>query len=104
MSNEPKKFMVRINANGKRAKEWGFDTKEEALTFAETMSFIGHAQRNRALISPAEIAQIRLDLGMTQREFSEHVGARNHASIHEWESGKFIPRTDMQRKLISMQK
>jgi|21_taG_2_1085346.scaffolds.fasta_scaffold144353_1 DNA-binding transcriptional regulator YiaG len=101
MSN---KFAVRIATNGKRTKEWTFETSEEALEFAQKMVHIGDAQYGRALISPDEIASLRKNLNMTLREFSEHVGAKNHATIHEWESGKFIPRLDMQQKLISLTK
>ena len=86
MSKDQKKFTVRIATNGKRTKEWTFDAEQEAIDFAEKMAYIG------------------ADLGMTQREFSDHVGAKNHATIHEWENGKFVPRPDMQRKLIAMKK
>ena len=104
MSKDQKKFTVRIATNGKRTKEWTFDAEQEAIDFAEKMAYIGDAQIDKALISPVEIAQIRADLGMPQREFSDHVGAKNHATIHEWENGKFVPRPDMQRKLIAMKK
>ena len=102
MSKNEKKFTVRIATNGKRTKEWTFDTEQGAIDFAEKIAYIGDAQIDKALISPAEIRKIRAELGMTQREFSDYVGVKNHATIHEWENGKFVPRPDMQRKLIEM--
>ena len=98
------KFAVRIATNGRRTKEWKFSTPEEALEFAQRMVHIGIAQNKRALISPDEIKELRKKMSMTLREFSEYVGAKNHATIHEWESGKFVPRPDMQQKLLDLTK
>ncbi|MAH50328.1 hypothetical protein CMI37_31190 [Candidatus Pacearchaeota archaeon] len=107
MSDEQKRFIVRLNAGSVRGRpvksnEWDFATKTEAMTFADTLSHMGQAQIDRALITPQEIASIRKKMGMTQRDFAKRLGVKNHSSIHEWESGRFLPRLDMQRRLIRL--
>ena len=106
MNGEAKKFVVRLNVGDgsrtKNVKQWSFDSEKECLDFAARIQYIGDAQIDKALISPEEIAQLRQSLGVSMAPFAAHGGAKNQATGQEWEHGKFVPRPDMQRKLIEM--
>ena len=108
MSEPVKKFVVRLNVRGgsrtKNIKQWQFDSEAECLDFASQLQYVGDAQLDRALIGPQEIAALRHSLGMSMAEFATYVGAKSQATIHEWEHGKFVPRLDMQSKLIQLRK
>ena len=106
MIGEAKNYVVRLNAGDgsrtKNVKQWRFDSEEECLDFAKRIQYIGDAQIDKALISPEEIAQLRQSLGLSMAQFAVHVGAKSQATVHEWEHGKFVPRPEMQRKLLAM--
>ncbi len=50
--------------------------------------------------SPEEVRALRLHLGLTQDEFSEHLGTRQQ-TVSEWEVGKHRPR-GASRMLLSV--